>query len=135
MLQNFWNEPYTNGFYNRAKYFEEVHGYGGKGDSDMARFNGSNERDLLKCSGDWARLSNATIDFFYEVAAFEEVNATAGVSATARRCPRRSVVGLCRPRPFRLAEIEGRECRSPHQNRKLVCVPDRSNGRPLPYIL
>ncbi len=65
------------GFYNRAKYFEEVYAHGQNGGLDEAYLYDSPEADLVQAQGNWTRLSNAALDFLYEVAGFNYVKATA----------------------------------------------------------
>ncbi|MEE8451462.1 MAG: Ig-like domain-containing protein [Thermoguttaceae bacterium] len=68
---------FGDGFYNRAKHFEQVYGNAGAGGSDQALLYDSESVDLLEAEGNWARLSNAQLDFLYEAIAFGRVKATA----------------------------------------------------------
>ena len=63
-------------FYNRAKFFEEVYAEAGAGGQDEADLHDSEFVDLLEADGNVARLSNAALDFLYEVSAFGYVKAT-----------------------------------------------------------
>jgi len=65
------------GFYNRAKHFEEVYASATGGGNDEAYLQDSDQIDLLEASDNWARLSNETLDFLFEVGAFDYVKATA----------------------------------------------------------
>ncbi|MEE8450706.1 MAG: Ig-like domain-containing protein, partial [Thermoguttaceae bacterium] len=79
-----YQESYTNGFYNRAKYFEEVTAFGDTGGRDVALLNGSSENDLFLSDPTGAVLSNPTYQQSYtngfsnRVRAFDEVYGTAG---------------------------------------------------------
>ena len=65
----------TLGFFNRAKYFDEVHATGGGlGQNDMAHLYDSAGDDLLEYGGTSARVSsNDLVDFLNEVTAFKHV--------------------------------------------------------------
>ncbi len=75
---------YGQGFYNRAKQFEEVYAHADSGGYDEAYLNDSPQSDLLEAQGDWARLSNAALDFLYEAGSFDYVEATATSSADTK---------------------------------------------------
>lgn len=75
------------GFYRRAKWFEEVNALADAGGYDEAYLNDSPEADLLEAEGNWARLSNAALDFLYEAAAFDYVKATASSAADTKDTP------------------------------------------------
>ena len=79
-----YQEAYTNGFYNRAKHFEEVIAFGDSGGRDVALLNGSPENDVFQGSPTEAVLSNPTYQksytngFSHRAKAFEELYGTAG---------------------------------------------------------
>ncbi len=75
------------GFFHRAKSFEEVNALADAGGYDEAYLNDSPEADLLEAEGNWARLSNAALDFLYEAAAFDYVKATASSSEDTKDTP------------------------------------------------
>jgi hypothetical protein len=72
------------GFFYRAKFFEEVFAEATAGGVDQAELRDSALEDLLEVDEPggqtWARLSsdNATLDYLYEVLAFDAVTAHAG---------------------------------------------------------
>jgi len=65
------------GFSNQATLFEEVYALARGGDDDRATLNDSPQPDRLDAWGDRARLSNAVLDFIYEVGEFDDVTANA----------------------------------------------------------
>ena len=70
----------TGEFYNRAKFFEEVHADAHAGADDRAFLSDSSLSDLLEADGDRLCLSNAVLDFLYETKGFDHVTAEAGTS-------------------------------------------------------
>ena len=72
------------GFYNRAKFFEEVYGYSVAGGRDTARLFGSDQDDVFTSDPTKAVLANAayqesyTHGFSNEARSFERVYANAG---------------------------------------------------------
>jgi hypothetical protein len=60
-------DSYNDRFFNRVKYFEEVHAHATIGGGDEANLWDSDAVDLLEVEGDWARLSNASLDFLFKV--------------------------------------------------------------------
>jgi len=91
---------YGAGFYNRAKYFEEVHAQAGSNGNDVAELHDSPSVDLLEAESDWARLSNAAVDFLYEASGFNRVRATAGTPGDTKK------IALVSPLLFDL-ELDG----------------------------
>jgi len=79
---------FGSGFYNRAKHFEEVYARSDNPGHDVAELHDSPSVDMLEAESDWARLSNAAVDFFYEVAGFDPVRATASTTGDAKRIGR-----------------------------------------------
>ena len=87
MQSALWNdtykEDYTDGFYNRAKYFEGVHSYATTGGYDIAYMHGSDESDTFYADPGQAALFNGTFEreytqgFYNRTKAFEEVYAKA----------------------------------------------------------
>ena len=75
------------GFFNRAKYFEKVYGDAGVGGHDEARLYDSEESDLLEADQDWARLSNAALDFLYQTTRFDYVKAISSSSGDKKDVP------------------------------------------------
>ncbi len=55
------------GFYNRAKFFEEVYADLGQGGDDQADMYDSSGDDLLEADDGWTRLSNAAAGWLYEI--------------------------------------------------------------------
>ena len=89
---NFYGTPteaalYGEGFFNRAKYFEKVYGDAGEGGNDEALLYDSEEIDLLETDQDWARLSNAALDFLYETTRFDYVKAISSSSGDKKDLP------------------------------------------------
>jgi hypothetical protein len=70
-------------FYNRAKFFEEVYAEASDG-YDEGYLYDSPSVDLLEASGNWARLSNASLDFLFQAGAFDYVKATASTSGDTK---------------------------------------------------
>ncbi len=68
---------YGAGYYNEARYFEQVYADASTGGNDQARLFDSNQVDLFEAATDWARLSNVSLNFLYELLAFDQVTATA----------------------------------------------------------
>lgn len=64
-------------YYNRAKFFERVYARARSGGYDEAYLYDSESVDLLEAQDNVVRLSNAVLDFFYEVQDFSYVKATA----------------------------------------------------------
>ncbi|MEE8450406.1 MAG: alkaline phosphatase, partial [Thermoguttaceae bacterium] len=91
---------YGAGFYNRAKYFEEVYARADNPGHDVAELHDSPSVDLIEAEGAWARLSNAAVDFLYEVSGFDRVKATATTLGDTQR------IALHSPLLFDL-ELEG----------------------------
>ncbi len=75
---------YGAGYYNEAKSFEKVYADASTGGNDRADLFDSNQVDLLEAATDWARLSNASLNFLYEVLAFDQVNAAATTSGDTK---------------------------------------------------
>ncbi len=82
------------GFYNRAKFFEEVYGHGSQEGHDEAYLNDSPQPDLLQAQGNWARLSNAALDFLFEATAFNKVRAKASSSDDTKEVPELSTLNF-----------------------------------------
>ncbi len=87
-----YQQEYTNGFYNRAKFFEGVHAYATAGGSDLARLYDSPEDDVFYADPIQGALYNTTYEeqytrgFYNRAKFFEGVHAyaTAGGSDEAR---------------------------------------------------
>ena len=78
---------FDGGFYNRAKFFEEVYGYASQEGHDEAYLNDSTQPDLLQAQGNWARLSNAALNFLFEASGFNKVHAKASSSDDTKEVP------------------------------------------------
>ena len=65
------------GFYYRARQFEEVYAEAAAGGFDEGVFSDSGLIDQLVAEDEWARISNATLDFLFEAESFDRVTATA----------------------------------------------------------
>ena len=66
---------FGDGFYNRAKFFEEVYGNAGTGGYDEVYLRESPQADLLEAQGNWIRMS-AVLDYLYEAVGFDYAKAT-----------------------------------------------------------
>lgn len=64
-------------FYHRVKHFEQVFAHAVAGGTDQAYLRDSSSVDQLTAQGSRARLSNAALDFLFEVEGFSRVEATA----------------------------------------------------------
>ncbi|MBN2473391.1 MAG: tandem-95 repeat protein [Pirellulales bacterium] len=74
-------------FYNRAKYFEAVYAEAHDGGDDRAYLHDSPSADLLQADANWARLSNAALDFLYQAMGFDYVRATASGPGNTKVLP------------------------------------------------
>ena len=74
---------YGAGFYNRAKFFDEVFAEAGSLGYDQAELYDSASVDLLEARDDWARLSHA-LDWLFEASRFDYVRAVAGSAGNTR---------------------------------------------------
>ncbi|MEE8450644.1 MAG: tandem-95 repeat protein, partial [Thermoguttaceae bacterium] len=78
-----YQQEYTNGFYNRAKYFEGVHAFATAGGYDRAEMHDSPADDIFDAAPTQAALFNPTYQeeytsgFYNRAKYFEEVNAVA----------------------------------------------------------
>ena len=55
-----------------------------QGGYDQAEMEDSPSADLFEAQGNWARLSNAALDFLYEAREFDYVKATAGTAGDTK---------------------------------------------------
>ena len=78
-----YRQEYTNGFYNRAKYFEGAHAYATAGGSDLARLYDSPQDDVFDADPSQAALYNDTYELEYTHGFYNRAKFFEGVHAYA----------------------------------------------------